>query len=81
MIIQSTRVWELSLATVDPSVRRTLSKAYGSKRSGTIYLVADSEGEAIEVAREMFRMSGYKAPDPIYVAPTHLIPKALRAVY
>lgn len=81
MLVQSTSIWELDWYNVGHIPRNALAKAYGSKRSGTVYLVADSEGEAIAVAKELFRMSGFVGPEKIVVNQTHLVKKAVRAIY
>lgn len=81
-MIQTTQIWELSLEAICSTLRRTLSKKYGSKRSGTIYLVADGVGEATGIAKEFFEENGIVLPDSkIKVYQTHLVKQALKKIY
>lgn len=80
-VIETTHIWEASLHSEDPGVRRTLEKQYGSKKSGTIYIVADNHGEASEILCQLFIRNGYKAPEPPQVTQTHLVKQALRMSY
>jgi len=82
-MIKATKVWEFY---ADPqlyghTISRKLKKAHGSKRSGTIYIVADNQGEAQEVVRGMFKQAGLEEPLKPYVEPTHLVKTALRLLY
>ena len=79
-MIETTHVWEISPYDLNVDVRRTLSKKYGSKRSGTIYIIASCMAEAKEVAYEMFKMAGFQPPKNILIEPTHLVKNALRLI-
>lgn len=81
-MIETTRVWEVAFGSeVDYSIRRALSKKYGSSRSGTIYLVANNMAEAKDIVKELFTRNGFKPPAHPIVAPTHLVKQALRMVF
>ena len=80
-MIQTTQIWELSLHLVDPGNRSKLSKKYGSKRSGTIYIVANGVGEAQGIAKELFESNGITPPNTIHVVRTHLVRQALQMIY
>ncbi len=80
-MIEVTHVFETDLYGADPGVQQTLRKLYGSKRSGRIYIIATSQGEAKEIVSEMFTRNGYVPPKNLIVVPTHLVKKALRMVF
>lgn len=82
-MIETTQIWEIGSISFDvsPSIKNTLMKKYGSKKSGTIYIVASGKGEAEAIAKEMFVMNGYQPPKHVYVCQTHLVKQALKMVY
>jgi hypothetical protein len=80
-MIQTTYVWKLSLHLIGQPIKGILERAYGSKNSGTIYIVADNIGEAQAVARELFNRNGFVPPETIHVIQTHLVKQALRMSY
>lgn len=80
-MIEVTHVWETDLFGADPGIRRDLQKKYGSRRSGTVYIVAGSLGEAKTIVNELFIRNGHVPPERILVEPTHLVKQALRLVY
>ncbi len=82
-MIETTHVWEIATVSFDvsPFTKSDLMKRYGSKNSGTIYIIANSEVEAEEVAKELFTRNGFVPPKHIRVAQTHLIKQALRMIY
>lgn len=80
MIVETTHIFELSKFDIPVDMRRNLTKKFGSKRSGTIYIVASNQAEAKEVAREMFKLAGYEPPRYIDVTQSWHIKDALRAI-
>ena len=81
-MIETTKLWEVIFGIeVSPAIKRELSREYGSKRSGTIYLVANNMAEAKEIVKELFTRNGFTPPANPYIVPTHLVKKALRMVF
>lgn len=81
-MIETTKVWEIGSISFDvsPTIKNQLMKKYGSKRSGTIYLVANNEGEAIAIVNELFTRNGFTPPKKVHVCETHLVKQALRMI-
>lgn len=81
-MIEETYLWTVDVSfDCDPTAKQKLSKLYGSRKSGTIYIAAKNEGEAKQIAEEMFTRNGYKAPKKIYVHLSDHVKKMLRVIY
>lgn len=74
-MIETTRIWEYQ------SYEAALRKKYGSRRSGTIYIVADGVGEAKQIVRDLYAQAGLDPGKDILVEESHLVKKALRVLY
>jgi len=80
-MIDTCNLYTVDLYGAEPAVRRALEKQYGSRRSGTIYIVAKGQGEANEVAREMFTRNGFVPPARLKTGQSDHVKQALRKVY
>ena len=73
-MIETTHIWQYHAR--EPA----LYKKYGSKRSGTIFIVADSPDEAEQVVRDMYAAAGLTASKHISIGQSHLVKQALRLI-
>lgn len=80
-MIETCEVFTTDLYGGDHAAVRELRKKYGSRRSGTIYIVARGFEEAEEVAREIFTSNGYTPPVELLVERTGQVNHALRMVF
>jgi hypothetical protein len=81
-MIEEVYLWTFDVSfDCDPVAKQKLTKLYGSRRSGTIYLAAKNAGEAESIAQEMFTRNGYKVPKRINVYVSDHVKKMLRTIY
>lgn len=73
-MIETVRIWNYY------SYERELRKKHGSRRSGTIYIVASCPEEARQIVLDMYAQAGLSPKKSPIVSESQLIVKALRTI-